>query len=136
MEKRESYLLNRWKAEAIERMTELFNKGTSETEKLKGKSRANVEFGRKIVLTESEESLIICNQVEEGNPADKILLVPTVRKSIKVPKKVATDRGFYSSKNEREIQDLKVKHVAIPKPGKKSEKRVKHERQHWFKRLI
>jgi hypothetical protein len=45
-------------------------------------------------------------------------------------------RGFYSSKNEKEIQDLKVKHVAIPKPGKKSEKRVKHERQHWFKRLI
>jgi transposase len=81
--------------------------------------------------------LIVCSHVEEGNPADKTLAVPMVKKSIKVlnkaPKEFAADRGFYSSKNEEEIQGLKVKHVAIPKQGKKSEKRLKHESQHWFK---
>lgn len=105
----------------------------------RGKSRADVEFGRKVTLSESEEGLIICSRVEKGNPADKTPAVPIVEKAIdvlnKAPEEVAGDRGFYSSKNEQEMQGLNVKHVAFPKPGKKSENRVKHERQHWFKRL-
>lgn len=58
-----------------------------------------------------------CSHVGEGNPADKTLVVPTVKKSIKIlnkaPKEVAADRGFFSSKNETEIQGLKVKHVSL-----------------------
>ncbi|MCF6095698.1 hypothetical protein L1766_01545 [Thermovorax subterraneus] len=84
--------------------------------------------------------MIISSRVEEGNPCDKTLAVPMVKKCIEVlnkaPEEVAADRGFYSSENEREILRLNVEHVAIPKPGKKSEKRLKHEHQHWFKRLI
>lgn len=78
--------------------------------------------------------------MEEGNPADKTLAVPTVKKAIKVlnkvPKEVSADRGFYSSTNEKEIVELKVEYVAIPKPSKKIKKRIKFEHQHWFKRLI
>jgi len=61
----------------------------------------------------------------------KKVILPTkpcrtnVKKSIKVlnkaPKEVAADRCFYSGKNEKEIQALNVKHVAIPKPSKKNE---------------
>ncbi|RKL62598.1 hypothetical protein DXT63_10535 [Thermoanaerobacteraceae bacterium SP2] len=120
------------------RIVSIFDQGARPIKR--GKAKADIEFGRKVALAESEEGLIVCSHVEEGNPADKTLAVPMVKRSIKVlnkaPKEVAADRGFYSSKNEKEIQDHKVKHVAIPKPGKKSEKRVKHERQHWFKRLI
>jgi IS5 family transposase len=120
-----------------DRIVSIFDQGARPIKR--GKSRADVEFGRKVVLAESEEGLIICNWVEKGNPADKTLAVPIVEKSInvsnKAPEEVAGDRGFYSSKNEKEIQSLNVKHVAFPKPGKKSEKRVKYERQHWFKRL-
>jgi IS5 family transposase len=120
------------------RIVSIFDQGARPIKR--GKAKAEIEFGRKVALAESEEGLIVSSRVEEGNPADKTLAVPMVKKSIKVlnkaPKEVAADRGFYSSKNEKEIQGLKVKHVAIPKPGKKSEKRLKHERQHLFKRLI
>jgi IS5 family transposase len=120
------------------RIVSIFDQGARPIKR--GKAKADIEFGRKVALAESEEGLIVCSHVEEGNPADKTLAIPMVKKSIKVlnkaPKEVAADRGFYSSENEKEIQGLKVKHVAIPKPGKKSEKRLKHERQHWFKRLI
>jgi IS5 family transposase len=120
------------------RIVSIFDQGARPIKR--GKAKADIEFGRKVALAESEEGLIISSHVEEGNPSDKTLAVPMVEKSIeilnKAPKEVAADRGFYSSENETEIQGLKVKHVAIPKPGKKSEKRIKHERQHWFKRLI
>jgi IS5 family transposase len=120
------------------RIVSIFDQGARPIKR--GKAKADIEFGRKVALAESEEGLIISSHVEEGNPSDKTLAVPMVEKSIeilnKAPKEVAADRGFYSSENETEIQGLKVKHVAIPKPGRKSEKRIKHERQHWFKRLI
>ncbi|MGB9819464.1 MAG: transposase [Thermovenabulum sp.] len=121
-----------------DRIVSIFDQGARPIKR--GKSKAEVEFGRKVALAESEEGLIISSQVEEGNTCDKTLAVPMVKKSIEVlnkaPEEVAADRGFYSSENEREIQGLNVEHVAIPKPGKKSEKRLKHEREHWFERLI
>jgi IS5 family transposase len=121
-----------------DRIVSIFDQGARPIKR--GKAKADVEFGRKVALAESEEGLIISSHVEEGNPCDKTLAVPMVKKSIEVlnkaPKEVAADRGFYSGENETEIQGLNVEHVAIPKPGKKSEKRLKHERQHWFKRLI
>lgn len=120
-----------------DRIVSIFDQATRPIKR--GKARADVEFGRKIALAESEDGLIVCSEVEEGNPSDKTLAVPIVKKAIKVlkkvPKEVAADRGFYSSKNEKDIHDLKVKYVAIPKPGKKNDKRVKFENQHWFKRL-
>jgi len=65
-----------------------------------------------------------------------LIVKKSIEALIKAPEEVAADRGFYSSENEEEIRGFKVKHIAIPKPGKKSEKRLKHKRQHWFKRLI
>lgn len=121
-----------------ERIVSTFDEGTRPIKR--GKARADTEFGRKAVLAESEEGLIICSEVEEGNPSDGILAVPIIKKAIKVlnkvPKEVAEDKGFYSRTNEKEIQGFKVEHVAIPKPGKKSKKRAIFERQYWFKRLI
>ena len=47
--------------------------------------------------------MIVASRVEEGNPCDKTLAVPMVKKSIEVlnkaPEEVAADRGFNSSEN-------------------------------------
>ncbi|MDI3312607.1 MAG: ISNCY family transposase, partial [Thermoanaerobacterium sp.] len=84
------------------RIVSIFDEGARPIKR--GKARADTEFGRKVALAESEEGLIICSEVEEGNPSDGTLAVPIIKKAIKVlnkvPKEVAGDRGFYSKTNE------------------------------------
>jgi hypothetical protein len=46
------------------------------------------------------------------------------------------DRGYYSAKNEREAQGLRVKKVALPARGRLSEKRAKLQKQRWFRRAL
>ncbi|MBF4695198.1 transposase, partial [Fusibacter ferrireducens] len=53
----------------------------------------------------------------------------------KAPTEVATDRGYYSSSNEMELTKLGVKHLSIPKPGKKSKSRQEIESTPKFKKL-
>jgi hypothetical protein len=50
------------------------------------------------------------------------------------PQLLAADRGLYSAENERFAQEAGVKHVVVPKSGKPSEKRKRHEKQRWFRR--
>jgi hypothetical protein len=94
-----------------DRIVSIFDQGAKPIKR--GKVKAEVEFGRKVTLAESEEGLIVASHVEEGNPCDKTLAVPMVKKSIEVlnkaPEEVPADRGFYSSENETEIQGLNVK---------------------------
>jgi IS5 family transposase len=46
------------------------------------------------------------------------------------------DRGFFSAKNERAAQELGVKKVALPARGPLSVKRVKQQKQRWFRRAL
>jgi hypothetical protein len=46
------------------------------------------------------------------------------------------DRGFFSAKNERTAQELGVKKVALPARGRLSFKRVKQQKQRWFRRAL
>jgi hypothetical protein len=50
----------------------------------------------------------------------------------RVPFLLAGDRGLYSAENERLAQEAGVKRVVLPKRGKLSEKRKRHEKQRWF----
>jgi hypothetical protein len=43
----------------------------------------------------------------------------------RVPDLVATDRGFYSGRGVRKIQELGVKRPVIPKPGRLSNPRTR-----------
>jgi IS5 family transposase len=52
----------------------------------------------------------------------------------RAPELLAADRGFYSAENEKTAQQAGVKRVVLPKNGKPSEKRKRHEKQRWFKR--
>jgi len=105
----------------------------------RGKSRAETEFGRKVLLGETDHGIISTYDVLEENPADVTLLKVGVtghrrlfRKRLKA---VASDRGFYSQANEDWLKDSGVKQVSIPKRGKISNERRRYQKQSWFKRL-
>ena len=46
---------------------------------------------------------------------------------------VAADAGFYSLKNEKTIQGMGVKRVAVPNRNSKSKERRKLQRTRWFR---
>ena len=105
----------------------------------KGKLKSPTEFGYKTEITENEDRVITDYKVHVGNPSDEKLLLNAVKRHIeatgRVPYGIATDRGYSSSKNESDLSNLGVKRVCLPKKGKKSQKRLSHEKQRWFKRL-
>lgn len=105
----------------------------------RGKAYKPTEFGYKVCLTESEERLITGYAVYVGNPADKDLLVPNVKEHVRrtgrVPKGAATDRGFWKRDNERALQAMGIQQVSLPYRGKQNPTRRQRERQPWFQRL-
>jgi len=105
----------------------------------RGKARTDTEFGRKVLLGETDHGIITTYQVLDENPSDTALLKPVVkghrrlfRKKLKA---VAGDRGFYSQPNEDWLKDNGVRRVSIPKRGRVREERRRYQKQSWFKRL-
>ena len=99
----------------------------------RGKARTDTEFGRKVLLGETDHGIITTYQVLDENPSDTALLKPVVkghrrlfRKKLKA---VAGDRGFYSQPNEDWLKDNGVRRVSIPKRGKVREDRRRYQKQ-------
>lgn len=105
----------------------------------RGKARTDTEFGRKVLLGETDHGIITIYQVLDENPSDTALLKPVVRGHRRLFRKrlkaVAGDRGFYSQANEDWLKDSGVKQASIPKRGKVREDRRRYQKQSWFKRL-
>ena len=105
----------------------------------RGKSRADTEFGRKVLLGETDHGIITTYDVLEENPSDTALLKPGVKGHRRLFRKrlkaVAGDRGFYSQANEDWLKDNGVRRVSIPKRGKVGKERRSYQKQSWFKRL-
>jgi IS5 family transposase len=105
----------------------------------RGKARTDTEFGRKVLLGETDHGIITTYDVLEENPSDTALLKPVVRGHRRLFRKrlkaVAGDRGFYSQANEDWLKDSGVKQASIPKRGKVREDRRRYQKQSWFKRL-
>jgi hypothetical protein len=105
----------------------------------RGKLHVDTGFGRKVLLGETDHSIITTYGVLEENPADTTLLKPVVKGHKRLFRKrlkaVAGDRGFYSQANEEWLKESGVKHVSIPKRGKISRERRSYQKQSWFKRL-
>lgn len=103
----------------------------------KGKAHKPNEFGRLIDIVEVENGIVADYQVLCGNPADGSLLLPALERHQQrfggVPHLVATDRGFWSAKNERAAYALGVKRVAIPATGKLARARLRIQRSRWFR---
>jgi len=105
----------------------------------RGKARTDTEFGRKVLLGETDHGIITTYDVLEENPADTTLLKPAVKGHRRLFRKrlkaVAGDRGLYSQGNEDWLKSSGVKQVSIPKRGKIGAERRSYQKQSWFKRL-
>jgi len=104
----------------------------------KGKVRADTEFGRKVLIGETDHGIITTYDVLEENPSDTGLLKSAVRGHRRLFRKrlkaVAADRGFYSRANEEWLKGS-VEQVSIPARGKVNKERLKEQKQPWFRRL-
>ena len=103
----------------------------------KGKTSKPNEFGNLVKVQEAENQIITHYEVFAERPEDPQLLVPAVeqhqRQFGRPPRMVAADSGFYSLKNERTIQAMGVKRVAVPSLSTKSSERRKLQRTRWFR---
>jgi transposase, IS5 family len=105
----------------------------------RGKSQAETEFGRKVLLGETDHGIITTYQVLADNPSDTTLVKSAVKGHKRLFRKrlkaVTGDRGFYSGPNEDWLKENGVRQTSIPKRGKTSEERRRYQKQPWFKRL-
>ena len=105
----------------------------------RGKSQAETEFGRKVLIGETDHGIISTYDVLDENPADVTVLKVGVKGHRRLFRKrlkaVAGDRGFYSQANEDWLKDNGVRQVSIPVRGKISGDRRAYQKQSWFKRL-
>jgi len=119
------------------RLVSLFDIGARSIRK--GKLRTDTEFGRKVLIGETDHGIVTTYEVLGGNPADVTLLKEGVKGHRRLFRKrlkaVAGDRGFYSQANENWLQDNGVSQVSIPARGKTSMERRTYQRQSWFRRL-
>ena len=119
------------------RLVSLFDVGARPIKR--GKSRADTEFGRKVLLGETAHGIVTTHDVLEENLGDTALLKPAVRGHRRLFRKrlktVAGDRGLYSQANEDWLKGGGIKQVSIPKRGKVSKERRRYQTQPWFKRL-
>ena len=104
----------------------------------KGKAHKPTEFGRLIDIVEIENGFVSDYQVLDGNPDDGSLLIPALKRHKerfgRAPRLIATDRGFWSAKNEKDAYALGVKRVSIPIRGKISAARRRIQRLRWFRK--
>jgi IS5 family transposase len=105
----------------------------------RGKLRADTEFGRKVLIGETDRGIISTYDVLDDNPADVTLLKVGVKGHRRLFRKrlkaVAGDRGFYAQANEDWLKGSGVRQVSIPARGKISQARRTYQKQSWFKRL-
>jgi IS5 family transposase len=119
---------------ATEKVVSLFEPDTAIIRK--GKPGKPTEFGRVVWLDEVEGGIISRYAVLAGNPDEKAQLRPSLEHHIeqfgRPPEVLTGDRGLHSATNERYAQSRGVQEVVLPKPGKKSAKRLAYEQQAWF----
>jgi len=103
----------------------------------RGKAGQPTEFGHKILLEEVEGGIISDYVILEGNPSEAAQVVDQVQRRRarfgRVPRLVATDRGGYAPGNEETLQQLGVKRVVIPVPGKAPPERKALGQSRWFR---
>jgi IS5 family transposase len=120
---------------ASEKLVSLFEPDTAIIRK--GKPGKPTEFGRVVWLDEVEGGIISRYAVLAGNPDEKAQLPPSVDHHIaqfgQPPDLLTGDRGLYSAANERFAKTQGIRQVVLPKPGKKSAKRIAYEQQGWFR---
>jgi transposase, IS5 family len=105
----------------------------------KGKPRSPTEFGSTLLVAEDERGFVADHQLAQGNPPDAPQLVPAVQRVTGVTGRVAGtvvgDRGFGTAANDRELAELGVARIGLPRKGRLSAARAEQERTRAFRRL-
>ena len=88
----------------------------------RGKAHKPTEYGHMVKVQEADGGIV--TDIAVVTEHDAKLLVPSVEHHKKVfgrvPHVVATDRGFFSLDNVRDVAAMGVRCVAVPKPGYRS----------------
>lgn len=106
----------------------------------KGRIGRPVEFGYKAQVADNTQGVVVDHAVMLGNPPDAPLLVPAIERVIqqtgRVPGAVTADRGYGEAAVEREVAELGVARIAIPRKGRAGPARQAVERGRGFRRLV
>jgi transposase, IS5 family len=102
----------------------------------RGKAHKPTEYGQMVKVQEAEGGIV--TDIAVVTEHDTKLLVPSVEHHRhvfgRVPRLVATDRGFFSLDNVRDVATMGVRCVAVPKPGHRSPAWLARERSRPFRR--
>jgi IS5 family transposase len=106
----------------------------------KGRIDKPVEFGYKAQVTDNDDGVILDYSVEYGAAPDGPQLAPAIeritRRAGRVPRAVTADRGYGQPAVERDLQELGVRTVAIPRQATTSSARKRIEHSRGFHRLV
>jgi IS5 family transposase len=106
----------------------------------KGRIDKPVEFGYKAQVTDNDDGIILDYTVEYGATPDGPQLPPAVerigRRTGHPPRAVTADRGYGQPAIERDLRELGVRTVAIPRQATISPTRRATEHQRSFRRLV
>jgi IS5 family transposase len=106
----------------------------------KGRLGKPVEFGHKAQVVDNDDGIVLDHTVEQGNPPDAPQLAPAVKRVTKragrTPRTVTTDRGYGEAGVDKQLTDLGVTNVVIPRKGKTSQARRAIEHRKAFRRTV
>jgi transposase, IS5 family len=96
--------------------------------------------GRKGSGQDNDDGIVLDYAVECGAVPDGPQLVPAIkriaRRAGRVPRAVTADRGYGQASVERDLQELGVRTVAIPRRARPSPARKTIEHSRGFRRLV
>jgi len=106
----------------------------------KGRLGKPVEFGYKAQIIDNADGVILDHNVEVGNPADAPQLAPAIARIATrtghTPQAVTADRGYGQASVERDLHELGVRSVAIPRTSKPSPARREFEHRRAFREKV
>jgi IS5 family transposase len=119
---------------ADEKLYSLFEEHTELIQR--GKARKAVEFGHKLLISQTNEKYIHHYQVLEKRREDKDLLEPALEAHKALfgdyPDLLATDKGFYESREQLALLRERIRVVSICKKGRRTETEEAHEKSEDF----
>jgi IS5 family transposase len=106
----------------------------------KGRTGRPVEFGYKAQVTDNDDGIVLDYSVEYGAAPDGPQLAPAMervaRRAGRVPRAVTADRGYGRAAVERDLHELGVRTMAIPRQGPVSPARKSTEHGRAFRQLV
>ena len=99
-----------------------------------------VEFGYKAQVADNDDGIILDYRIEYGAAPDGPQLAPAVerisRRPAGTPRAVTADRGYGQAAVERDLRELGVRLVVIPRQAATSPARQATEHGRRFRRLV